>query len=432
MSTTAMSKKNKGKKVADPNETSKLLAAKISQLEQDAAGEKDQEQEIEREVKKATRDLNQLLTNIESPMTRLETVHKKYTELLADMKKLDRDYAKSKKRADQLQKDQDKGKSELNKTVTMKDKLEKLCRELTKENKKVKDENKKLEENEKKARAIVNERLDSLLYDIQDVMAAKGNPRSEKIDIDLDEALRAKIKTIGEKFEMRELHYKSLLRSKDAEIQCLTAKYEEQRRAAENEAARCRALSSQVSTFSHTESELRSQLNIYVEKFKQVEDTLNNSNELFLTFRKEMEEMSKKTKRLEKENLTLTRKHDQTNRNILEMAEERTRNHEELDKWRKKSHHLEALCRRMQAQGRGQGLAVDLDGDDEGTESEYEEDYEDEEDEEGISDEEYELESANGDHPMPQQPEKPVFGPPPPPSLLEARANGKAVLNGCH
>ncbi|KAL4820523.1 myosin-like coiled-coil protein-domain-containing protein [Aspergillus spinulosporus] len=432
MSNTTMSKKNKGKKVADPNETSKLLAAKISQLEQDAAGEKDQEQEIEREVKKATRDLNQLLTNIESPMTRLETVHKKYTELLADMKKLDRDYAKSKKRADQLQKDQDKGKSELNKTVTMKDKLEKLCRELTKENKKVKDENKKLEENEKKARAIVNERLDSLLYDIQDVMAAKGNPRNEKIDIDLDEALRAKIKTIGEKFEMRELHYKSLLRSKDAEIQCLTAKYEEQRRAAENEAARCRALSSQVSTFSHTESELRSQLNIYVEKFKQVEDTLNNSNELFLTFRKEMEEMSKKTKRLEKENLTLTRKHDQTNRNILEMAEERTRNHEELDKWRKKSHHLEALCRRMQAQGRGQGLAVDLDGDDEGTESEYEEDYEDEEDEEGVSDEEYELESANGDHPVPQQPEKPVFGPPPPPSLLEARANGKAVLNGCH
>lgn len=46
MSSTTMSKKNKGKKAADPNETSKLLAAKISQLEQDAAGEKDQEQEI--------------------------------------------------------------------------------------------------------------------------------------------------------------------------------------------------------------------------------------------------------------------------------------------------------------------------------------------------------------------------------------------------
>ena len=35
---------------------------------------------------------------------------------------------------------------------------------------------------------IVNERLDSLLYDIQDVMAAKSSPRSEKVDIDLDDA----------------------------------------------------------------------------------------------------------------------------------------------------------------------------------------------------------------------------------------------------
>lgn len=41
------SKKGKGKKDKyGPDETSKLLAAKISQLEQDAAGEKDQEAEI--------------------------------------------------------------------------------------------------------------------------------------------------------------------------------------------------------------------------------------------------------------------------------------------------------------------------------------------------------------------------------------------------
>lgn len=92
----------------------------------------------EREVKKATRDLNQLLSNIESPMTRLETVQKKYTELLSEMKKLDREHTKSKKRSDQLQKEQEKSKSDLGKTATMKDKLEKLCRELTKENKKVK------------------------------------------------------------------------------------------------------------------------------------------------------------------------------------------------------------------------------------------------------------------------------------------------------
>ncbi|KAI5287759.1 hypothetical protein KEM54_005762, partial [Ascosphaera aggregata] len=110
-----------------------------------------------------------------------------------------------------------------------------------------------------------------------------------------------------------------------------------------------------------------------------------------MTFRKEMEEMSKKTKKLEKENQTLTRKHDQTNRNIIEMAEERTRAHEEIEKWRKKSNSLEALCRRMQEQGRGQKIATEMqpedeeeqdDGeeDDEGTESDYEDEYEEEDD----------------------------------------------------
>lgn len=120
------------------------------------------------------------------------------------------------------------------------------------------------------------------------------------------------------------------------------------------------------------------------------------------------------------------------------MAEERTRNNEELEKWRKKSNNLEALCRRMQDQGRGQALG-DLDGDDEGTESEYDEDYEDDEDDEDISDEgEYELEpnehqhvtTCHPDHQQPR-PEKPVFGPPPPPTLAESRSNGnRGLVNG--
>jgi hypothetical protein len=84
-----------------------------------------------------------------------------------------------------------------------------------------------------------------------------------------------------------------------------------------------------------------------------VEDTLNSSNDLFLTFRKEMEEMSKKTKRLEKENLSLTRKHEATNQSIIMMAEERTRAQKEIAALKRRNENLENLCRGMQAQGRG-------------------------------------------------------------------------------
>ena len=153
---------------------------------------------------------------------------------------------------------------------------------------------------------------------------------------------------------------------------------------------------------------------------QQVEDTLNNSNDLFLTFRKEMEEMSKKTKRLEKENLTLTRKHDQTNRNILEMAEDRTRDKEALEKMHKKETQMRSIIDQMREQGRG-GPQPELD--EEGTESEYDEEYEDEEDEEEGD---YEAEDERA-----ADLAKPAFGPMPPPDLHERKKNGNVVaVNG--
>jgi chromosome segregation ATPase len=159
----------------------------------------------------------------------------------------------------------------------------------------------------------------------------------------------------------------------------------------------------------------------------QVEETLNNSNDLFLTFRKEMEEMSKKTKRLEKENQNLQRHKEITNRNIGEMVEERQRMQEELarktkeaEDQRKKIARLETLCRGMQAQGRGQVPMAELEEDEEVTESEY--DYEDEEDDEGSGDYDDDTEE-DAIEPVPERrPFGPVPPPPPPPQNV---VNGK-------
>ncbi|KAI9789626.1 MAG: hypothetical protein M1833_002289 [Piccolia ochrophora] len=423
----AAAKKTKAKKPPDASETSKLLAAKISQLESDKAGEKDQEAEIEREVKKANRDLSNLLSNMESPLSRLETVQKKYTELLADMRRLSRDHTKSKKRADQLQKEKDQGRSELSKTINMKEKLEKLCRELQRDNKKMKDEYKTQTEQERLEREQLNSKFDIVLGEVQQVVSQKEDP---KLDMKTEEVVRRVLKSLIDQYEHREIHFESVLRSKELELQYNLAKSEQQKAAAEQEGSRSRALSAQVSTFSQTESELRSQLNIYVEKFKQVEDTLNNSNDLFLTFRKEMEEMSKKTKRLEKENLNLTRKHDLTNRNILEMATERTRLTREIDTLKKKNGNLEKLCRGMQAQGRGGPAAGAFEEDEEGTESDYEDD--EDEDEDG-SDEGSDTGDRDGVEKR-HTGQAPQFGPvpPPPAPLMQTAANGrhKGEVNG--
>lgn len=139
--------------------------------------------------------------------------------------------------------------------------------------------------------------------------------------------------------------------------------------------------------------------------------------------------MSKKTKRLEKENLTLTRKHDLTNRNILEMAEERTKLTQELEALKKKNQKLTDIIKQMQKQGRGlaQGMAGVVEGGvegdyahEEGTESEYE--YEDDEGEEG-SEGEYDEDTEEELHSEGPKP----FGPVPPPPVTP---NGMATTNG--
>lgn len=60
------------------------------------------------------------------------------------------------------------------------------------------------------------------------------------------------------------------MRTKELEVQYNMARYEREKKLAETEATKARNLQTQVQTFTKTESELRNQLNVYVDKFKQV------------------------------------------------------------------------------------------------------------------------------------------------------------------
>jgi chromosome segregation ATPase len=142
----------------------------------------------EREVKKANRELSSLLSNMDGPLSRLEVVQKRYTELLSDMKRTEREHQKAKKRGDQLQKEKDAQRSELNKVTTMKDKLDKLSRDFAKENKKLKDELHKLENTETTARQELHERLEQLVGDVDDCIAAAHGPEPQnQAEQDMDE-----------------------------------------------------------------------------------------------------------------------------------------------------------------------------------------------------------------------------------------------------
>lgn len=71
-------------------------------------------------------------------MQKIDHLTKRSSELLADMRRLEKENQKNKKRGDSSQKERDTSRTELSKTVGLKEKLEKLCRELQRDNNKMK------------------------------------------------------------------------------------------------------------------------------------------------------------------------------------------------------------------------------------------------------------------------------------------------------
>ncbi|KAI1824718.1 myosin-like coiled-coil protein-domain-containing protein [Xylaria intraflava] len=352
MASNAANKKAKGKKALDSSEASKLVAARISQLEVDTAAEKEQEAEIDREVRKANRELNHQMNKM-NDMDKIDLLTKRSTELFANLKRLERENIKNKKRADQLQKEKDSSRTDLSKQIGLKEKLEKLCRELQKENNKLKNEHRALNDSHDRLKTSSDERLKKVLETLEGYQEEKDNPRKQVVYMKAEELFKNRFKSLIDQYELRELHFHSAMRTKEIEVQWNMARYEQEKKAAEVEAKRAHQLNNQVRTFTKTETELRNQLNVYVEKFKQVEDTLNNSNDLFLTFRKEMEDMSKKTKKLEKENEAYRRRDTALNQNILKMAEDRNKHLKDLEDVKKKNDKLTSIINQMQQQGRG-------------------------------------------------------------------------------
>ena len=260
----------------------------------------------EREVKKANRELNNLTSKMDD-LQKIETLQKRVTEHLADMKRLERDNQKNKKRGDILQKEKDHSRTELSKSVTLREKLEKLCRELQRENNRLKvclrigvwrshvevlicwvrARTRRYKILRRRTIVLGTTNLSSCFGSCKTIKTQKIILKRKSSILrlkncsypvtfsrlhllTLDRSFKQRFKSLIDQYELRELHFHSLLRSKELEVQYHMARFNKEQKSAEAEVTRSRALNAQVLTFSKTESELRSQLNIYVEKFKQV------------------------------------------------------------------------------------------------------------------------------------------------------------------
>ncbi|XP_068040873.1 beta-taxilin [Anomalospiza imberbis] len=319
------------------------------------------EQKLEKKIlkglgKEATL-LMQSLNKLNTPEEKLDLLFKKYAELLEEHRAEQKKLKYLQKRQAQITKEKDQLQSEHSRAILARSKLESLCRELQRHNKNLKEETIQRAREEDEKRKEITNHFQGTLSEIQ-AQIEQQSERNMKLCQENTE-LAEKLKSIIDQYELREEHLDKIFKHRELQQKLVDAKLEqsqemmkeaEERHQKEkeyllNQAAEWKL---QAKMLKEQETVLQAQITLYSERFEEFQKTLAKSNEVFATFKQEMEKMTKKMKKLEKDTATWKSRFENCNRALLDMIEEKAMRSKEYECFMLKIQRLENLCRALQ------------------------------------------------------------------------------------
>lgn len=301
--------------------------------------------------------LMQALNSLDTPEEKLAALCKKYADLLEESRCMQKRLKALQKKQAQIVKEKIHLQAEHSKAILARSKLESLCREQQRHNKTLK------EENSQRSREYDEQRKEAMLYfqttlgDIEAQMEQQSSRNSQLRQENME--LVEKLKKLIEQYELREEHMDKVFKHKELQQQLMDAKLlritemmreVEEKQQMERDSLLKDATDSRrkCEQMKEQESQLKQQLSLYMDKFEEFQTTLAKSNEVFTTFRQEMEKMTKKIKKLEKETTQWRTKWESNNQALLQMAEEKTLRDGHFKALQGKLELLERLCRALQ------------------------------------------------------------------------------------
>ncbi|KAK2492316.1 hypothetical protein MC885_007218 [Smutsia gigantea] len=269
----------------------------------------------------------------------------------------------------QIQKEKDQLQGEHSRAILARSKLESLCRELQRHNKTLKEETLQRAREEEEKRKEITSHFQTTLTDIQ-AQIEQQSERNMKLCQENTE-LAEKLKSIIDQYELREEHLDKIFKHRELQQKLVDAKLEqaqemlkeaEERHKREkeyvlticvtfeskkllNQAAEWKL---QARVLKEQETVLQAQLTLYSGRFEEFQSTLTKSNEVFATFKQEMDKTTKKMKKLEKDTATWKARFENCNKALLDMIEEKALRAKEYECFVMKIGRLENLCRALQ------------------------------------------------------------------------------------
>lgn len=216
---------------------------------------------------------------------------------------------------------------------------------------KIRDEEEKRKETQAHFQKSINEIFSTL---------GKNNDENLKIK-EANTEMTKKFKYLAEQYELREKQLEKLNEQIKLETQLNEAKLAKVRMEStiekeillkEKQAALEEILATKkaVSEMENRERTLKDQLSIYTEKYDDFQCSLRKSNDIFSTYKVELEKMSKKIKSLEKEAYEWRSKYEKSNRALLNTISDKQVQDEYTKKVARQLNQLQKLCRTLQAE----------------------------------------------------------------------------------
>ncbi|EXB80109.1 hypothetical protein L484_013436 [Morus notabilis] len=232
--------------------------------------------------------------------------------------------------------------------IAVRDKLESLCRELQRQNKVLMDECKRVSTEGQTLRLDLSARFQDAIKDVSNKLDEQKNECLSQLKE--NEMLRSNLKHLVEQYTLSEKQFEQKLKQKSLELQIADLKIKQNEEKLVQEQSQIKLYAEQVSQLLATEKNLRLQLTADGEKFQQFQDALVKSNEVFETFKQDIQKMAKSIKELKKENSFLKSKSEKSDITLIELVDERERLKKQLEKTKKQKEKLESLCRSLQAE----------------------------------------------------------------------------------
>ncbi|XP_029114035.1 beta-taxilin isoform X2 [Scleropages formosus] len=306
--------------------------------------------------------LMQSLNKLASPEEKLETLFKKYAELVEERRAEQRQLGALRKKHAQTLKENERLQGEHNRAVLARSKLEGLCRELQRHNKALKEESAQRCREEEQKREEISVHFQNTLTDIQ-AQIEQQNERNSKLRQENND-LGEKLNGIIQQYEQREEHLEKIFKHRDLQQKLADARLEEanmllheaeekHKREKEYLLTQAAEWKLQARLLKEQETVMRAQLVLYSEKFDELQSTLAKSNDVYASFRKEMDKMSKNMKKLEKESGTWKTRFENCNKALMDMVTDRSIKDKEFEMFTLKINKLERLCRALQEERKG-------------------------------------------------------------------------------